>query len=71
MPRGPPPDDIEQELSLLIAAADDPSDSELPGPATAREKCTSPDDNQDEDSCQEHGFFTLFKTFTFIPFSFI
>ncbi|KAF9780465.1 hypothetical protein BJ322DRAFT_1112466 [Thelephora terrestris] len=46
MPRRSRPQNIQDELDLLIAAADEFRDSELPEPTAAREKRGFPDDNE-------------------------
>jgi len=48
-------DDLQQELQLLLAAADD-FHAEPPGPTTSGEKHPSPDDDQNgNDSTAEDG----------------
>ena len=46
MPRRPLPNNFQQELNLLMAAADEFHDSELPEPAAAARKRALPDDSE-------------------------
>ena len=46
MPRRELPNNFQQELNLLMAAADEFNDSELPEPAVAAQKRALPDDDK-------------------------